>query len=139
MVEQLLQRQLACILRVAAVGDISQSLHALPCIALDPDRSHHLAVNSGFLFALAQISKCRIPVRFGDLKECSLAGSAAIKSQYEAWSLRGAAMNVRIDTQRAVFADQTGGKLGDILKSRLPHQRPIAKYPEVAMGKFRVW
>ena len=49
---------------------------------------------------------------------------------------RCSAMDKGVNTERAVFADESGRNPLDELKPGPPHQRAIPEHPEVAFGIF---
>jgi hypothetical protein len=68
---------------------------------------------------------------FGHAEGDAAAGAAAIEAKDEAWLSVGAAMDYGIDAERAVGAfEQRRRRFGEG-KAWPPHQRAIAKHPEL--------
>src|ERR1700754_596076 len=132
MAQLLGKRKPAGILDMAAVDHVSERADALPPLVLEPYRAHHLAVDAGDLLALAQIGDDGAAVLLRDLVCDAAAGAAAVEAEHQARAFGRAAMDKRIDAERAVFADQPRRHLLDELKARPPHQRAVAEHPEVA-------
>src|SRR5947208_63479 len=138
MAQLVLHRQPPGILHMAAVHHIGERTDALARLVLQPHRTRHLAIDRGDLLALAQISDGGGAVLFGDPKRDAAAGAAAIEAEHETGLFRRSPVHEGIDAKRAVFADQPGRDLFDEFKTRPPHQRAIAEYPEVAL-EFLIW
>src|SRR6516165_11125685 len=119
------------------VDHIGQRADAPARLVVEPDRSHHLAINVGRLLAAAQVvDRALAPLRC-DTESDAATGAAAIEPQHQTRFFRRAAMVERIDAERAVLADQPRRDLFDELEARPPYQRAIAEHPEIAFGRFR--
>lgn len=134
--ELLGKREPSCILNMATINHIGESADTLPCFVSQPNRTGDLAINVGGLFAAAQIfdrliaPSCRHPE--GD----AATGAAAIEPKHKAGLLRCSAMVERIDAERAMFANQARRNLFEEIEARPPHQRPVAKHPQILWGGF---
>ena len=104
----LLERQPPGILHMAAIDHVSQRADALPRLVVEPHRAHHLAIDGGDLFALAQIGDGVVAMLRRDPERDAAAGAAAIEPEHQAGLFRRAAMDEGVDAERAVFADQPG-------------------------------
>src|SRR5712671_6268403 len=91
---------------MAAIDHVSERADALPRLVLQPHRPLHFAVDGRDLLALAQIGDGGGAVLFGDPEGDAAAGAAAIEAEHQAGLFRRAAMDERINAERAVFADQ---------------------------------
>src|SRR5580692_3880356 len=111
---------------MAAVDHIGQRADALSRFVIEPDRTHHLAIDVGGLFARAQIVDGRKAMLSLEAEGDAAAGAAAVEPEHQGRLFRRAAMVERIDTERPVLADQPRWNLLDERKPRPPHQRTIA-------------
>src|SRR5947199_5243652 len=120
------ERQPARILNVTAIDHISQRADALSRLILQPHRSDHFAIDGRDLLARPQVGDGCRTMLLRDPKRDAAAGATAVEPEHQAWFLRCAAMDKRIDAERAMFADQPRRDLLDEFKTRPPHQRAIA-------------
>ena len=128
--DQFRQRQDAGILAMLAVDGVGDGFDSLRG-AQEPDVHLFLGVDHGHLLAGAKIGDGLLPALRGNFKSHAVAGSAAVQSQHQPRLFRRAAMHVGIDAEAAVIAPDQRRGAADIVKPRPPHQRTIAKNPEL--------
>ena len=102
---------------------------------------NHLPVDHGHLFALAQIGDGRLPVTRGHLEGHAPAGAAPVEPQHQPRARGGAPMHMGIDAERAMKAMDRRQMALHVSKARPPHERTIAKHPEIPVVRhgFRVF
>ena len=88
----------------------------------------------GGLLAPAQISDRRLAPAGRNAERDAPAGASAVEAENQPRLLRRSAMVERIDAERPVLADQPRRDLLGKIESRPPHQRTVAKHPEVGVG-----
>ena len=119
--------QFPCILDVVAVDCEGHGLHFAAVF-----QTHGMVafdIDHGGLFARPQIIHHCVVITTGHAKGHAVAGAAIIQSQHQTGPLGRAAMDMRIDTERAVIAVERGHLLLDKLEARPPHQGPITENP----------
>ena len=123
------------ILGMIAIDDIGQRLRAAAVGELQ--RHRFFQIDRSHQFALAQIGDGVVAVAAGDAEGDALTGAAMVKPKDKAGTLRRAAMDMGEDAQRAVIAMHPGQRAVDEVEARPPHQRAIAKHPEIVVA-FRL-
>jgi hypothetical protein len=119
---------------VPAIDDIRHRFD--PLAGFERDAQQTLAVDMRDEFTLPEIVE-----RFGapflcDAEGDTHAGPTAVEPQYEAWTLRRSAMDVRAHAQSAPESVQPRLDRDLVLEARSPHQRPVAEHPKIAhIGK----
>ena len=97
-----------------------------------PGRQKQCAIDARHLLALAQIGDRVVSRRSRHAKSHVLAG--AVEAENEAGFFRRAAMDMRIDAEGAMIAAHCCDLMFDKAEARPPHQRAIAKAPEIRGG-----
>ena len=127
------------ILPVALVDGVDQRVQDAAIVKARAQ--HHLAVDHGHLFALAQIGDGRLPIQSRHLEGHAPAGAAPVEAQNQPRARGGAAMHMGIDAERAMKAMDRRQMALHESKARPPHERTIAKHPEIPVvgHGFRVF
>src|SRR3954451_18419446 len=119
---------------MSAIHHVSKRADALPWLILQPNRPHHFAINGCDLLTGAQVSDGR---QTSDPECDATTGAAPVEAEHKARPLRCSPVDERIHAQCSMLADRACGHLFDKFEAWPPHQRAIAKHPEVAFGQFR--
>src|SRR5262249_32144974 len=127
----LLERKAASILRVSAVDHVAQRRYAPFGLVLEPDRPYAFAINGGYLFARAQIFDGAGTLGCAHTISDAATGPALIEAEQETGPLGRPAVHEGKNTERARRADEPRLDPLDERKVRPPHQRTISKYPEL--------
>ena len=62
------------------------------------------------------------------------AGAAAVEAKHQTRALGGAAVDARVDAQRAVIAIERRRRGFGEVETGVPHQRPVSEHPQVVLG-----
>src|SRR5271166_3281757 len=130
----LLKRELAGILGVTAVDHVTECRYSLLGVTPQPDRADDFPIDGCDLLALAQISNGIGALGNAHPVGDTPAGTASIQSENESRPLRSPAVDEGIYAQRPVRPDQPSLYPFDKWKIGPPHQRAIAKHPEIFVG-----
>ena len=99
------------------------------------DPTQGFEVDGGHLLAFAQIRDGGVAVRRRDPIGDAATGAATVEAEHEAGLFRGAAMNVRIHTQRPVQPDEPCRDAFKVGETRPPHERSVTKHPKIFIGE----
>src|ERR1700756_2740608 len=80
----LAERQAAGILDMPAIDHIGQRADALPCLVVEPDRTHHLAIDVCGLLAATQIVHRAVAQARSDTEGDAATGATAVEPEYQA-------------------------------------------------------
>lgn len=121
MVELFVQAQSSRILTMSAVNDVTQGMHALLRVVIEPDPAPSLAVHEGDLFAGAQIIDRFRALCCGHAVGNTPAISPAIETENQPGLCWGSTMHKRIYAKRAMGPDETRISALEKLKPGPPH------------------
>ena len=123
----IVERQPTGVLSVAAVDHISERRDAAAVGKAQPDG--FFEIDRRHQFPLAQIGDGRGAVLSCDAKSDALTGAPPVQSEHQSRSFGRAAVHVRKNAQRPMISMHPGQGAIDIIKPRLPDQRPVAEHP----------
>src|SRR5580698_9906244 len=124
----------AGILHMAAIDDVAERLHLPPRLVFKLDPPHRLQIDAGDLLTGPQIRDRFLAFGGGDAVGDAAAHTAAIKPHHQTGPFRGSPMNEGIHAKRAVHSDKLRRHLLEYIETRPPHQRAVAKDPEIVLA-----
>ncbi len=128
----LLIGQAAGVLAMAAVDDIGQRVGAA---AFRETHAHCLfKINRGDELPLAKIGDGLFAITARDAERHALARAAAVEAEHETRPLGRAAVDMGENAEGSVIAVDPGQRALDEVEAGPPHQRTIAKNPEVVVA-----
>jgi hypothetical protein len=127
-----MQIELAHVGRVFGIGKKGERAHAAPARCAHRQKARFVHA-PGHLAIPELRQRAANPARL-DAKSHPPAGAALAKAEHEAWPSVRAAIARRQDAKRPVIAVELGDRLLFVSKSRRPHERAIAEYPQIAFG-----
>ena len=122
MMQLLIEREPAGILRVAMIDHVTDRIDTAPRLTNEPYRAHCLTINLSHLLARSQVGKGRGSLSRRYTKGNAAAGATVVKPEYKPWPFGCTAVNKRIDAERTVQADYARRRALDESKARPPHQ-----------------
>jgi len=123
------------ILGMAAIDQEDEGCHIARLRRSKRNATRGFKVNGGYLFAFPQIRDGGTAIRRCDPIGDAATGAATVEAEHEAWLFRGAAMNVRIHTQRPVQPDEPCRDAFKVGETRPPHERSVTKHPKIFIGE----
>src|SRR6188508_3393713 len=126
----------AGILNMSAVDHVNERADPPLRRGQQRDRAQRLAIDTGHLFAAAQISDHRGALPRRDPVRDPAAGAAEIEPEHKSRPLGRAAMDVAEHAERTVRADQPRRLALHEIEAGPPDQRAIAENPEVFVEMF---